>query len=103
MQNNNRASLFAPFDALKGLNEALRRVEQNKENKKELSDDLNNILNEKISKLIPNSKIKVEYYVGINYMEVIDVFKKVDSITHKLYLKNSIIDFDDIYDINEII
>ena len=46
MREVDRAKLFLPFDALKGLQESLRRVEMVKEDKMTLSDDINDDLNE---------------------------------------------------------
>ena len=41
MREVDRAKLFLPFDALKGLQDALRKVEKTVEDKKILSDDIN--------------------------------------------------------------
>lgn len=100
MQNNiNRASQFIPFDALKGFKEALKQVENQAETKKILSEDLFENINIKLKTLKKGDKINIEYYYQTDYINTIDIVKKVDYNFKKIYLFNSIIDFDDIFNI----
>ena len=97
MQNNsNRAKQFMPFDALKGLKEEIKRREIIKENKKILSKEQNNYLDNIIKSLKKNNLVKIKYYKELNYIETIDKIKKIDNIYKKIYLSNTIINFDDI-------
>ena len=97
MQNNsNRAKQFMPFDALKGLKEEIKRREIIKENKKILSTEQNNYLDNIIKSLKKNNLVKIKYYKELNYIETIDKIKKIDNIYKKIYLSNTIINFDDI-------
>ena len=97
MQNNsNRAKQFMPFDALKGLKEEIKRREIIKENKKILSTEQNNYLDNIIKLLKKNNLVKIKYYKELNYIETIDKIKKIDNIYKKIYLSNTIINFDDI-------
>ena len=101
MQNNiDRAVQFMPFDALKGFREALEQVEKFSEDKKEFSDDYFYVLNQKINKLKIGEKVLIKHYYELEYVETIDVIKKIDKVYKKLYLLNSVIEFDDIVEVN---
>ena len=101
MQNNiDRAVQFMPFDALKGFREALEQVEKFSEDKKEFSDDYFYVLNQKINKLKIGEKVLIKHYYELEYVETIDVIKRIDKVYKKIYLVNSIIEIDDIIDIN---
>lgn len=100
MQNNmNRAVQFLPFDALKGFKEALLAKEKELENKKNLSEDASEVLNTKLQKLTPKMNIRIKYYCNLEYIETHSIIKKIDKTYRKIYLSNTIINFDDILDI----
>ena len=96
MREVDRAKLFLPFDALKGLQEHLRRVEKIKEDKLILSDDLNNSLNEKFNSLKIGDNVLIKYYYNLEYIESSGIIKKIDYTNRNIYLLNSIINIDDI-------
>lgn len=101
MQNNiDRAVQFMPFDALKGFREALEQVEKFTEDKKEFCDDYFYVLNQKINKLKIGEKVLIKHYYELEYIETISVIKRIDKVYKKIYLVNSIIEIDDIIDIN---
>jgi len=54
-----RARQFLPFDALKGLQEALREKEIEYEEKKDLSEDTLNELNNKFNQIDNGSFVKI--------------------------------------------
>ena len=100
MPNNvDRAVQFQPFDALKGFREALFQVERIVEERKNLSEESFQELDLKLSNLKKNDNVVIKHYYDLEYIETCDLVKKVDLIYHKLYLKNCVIDFDDIIDI----
>lgn len=99
MREVDRAKLFLPFDALKGLQESLRMVEKRKEDKLILSDDLNDDLNNKFNSLKIGDNVLIKYYYNLEYMESRGVIKKIDYTNKNIYLMNSIISIDDIIDI----
>lgn len=100
MNNNDfRAKQFMPFDSLKGFYDMIRYQEINKKNKKELLDDSYNYLNEQIKTINKGDIVAINYYHNIDYINTTDTVKKIDNINKKIYLKNSIISFDDIIDI----
>lgn len=97
MSNLERAKQFSPFDALKGLQTALKLKEY--EHEKKLKGDLTNEKIEEISlvlsKINKNSIIKLTYYYdGYNYE--IQGKCKIDYINQKLIIENRVINFDDI-------
>ena len=103
MQNNiDRAVQFMPFDALKGFREALEQVEKFSEDKKEFSDDYFYVLNQKINKLKIGEKVLIKHYYELEYVETISVIKRIDKVYKKIYLVNSIIEFDDIIEIKKV-
>lgn len=95
----NRARQFLPFDALKGFQEALRIVEQEVEEKKLLSDDFKEVLNKKISNLKIGDNVLIKYYYDIEYIETTGLIRKIDVISHYIYLNHTRILFDDIIEV----
>ena len=96
-----RAKQFMPFDSLKGFYDMIKYQQINIKNKKELSDDTYDYLNEQIKYIKPGDTITINYYYNIDYINTTDIVKKIDNINRKIYLKNSIISFDDIVDIKK--
>ena len=99
MREVDRAKLFLPFDALKGLQEHLRRVEKIKEDKLVLSSDINDDLNNKFNNLKVGDNILIKYYYNLEYIESSGIIKKIDYDNRNIYLMNSIINVDDVVDI----
>ena len=99
---NNRAKLFNPFDALKGLQEALRLQEKMFEDKMQISYYLEESLNSKISSLKEKDNVIVKHYHDLEYIETSGIIKKIDLIEKYIYLLNTKISFDDIIDIDKI-
>ena len=103
MQNDlDRARQFLPFDALKGFRESLEKTEFLFENKKILSSDSEEELNNKFLSLSIGNYVFVKYYYQFEYVESYGIVKKIDTIYKNLYLSNSKISFDDIIDIKKL-
>ena len=98
MREVDRAKLFLPFDALKGLQEHLRMVEKCVEDKVILSDDLECDLNDKFNSLRVGDSVLIKYYYNLEYIESSGVIKKIDYNNKNIYLMNSVINVDDIVD-----
>ena len=83
-----RAKQFLPFDALKGLQEALREKEKEieYEEKKELSEEtlaeLNNIFNQ----IEKGSYVKIRYYRNGRYSEINGIVTYIDYIKKKIQI-----------------
>ena len=103
MQNDlDRARQFLPFDALKGFRESLEKTEFLFENKKTLSSDSEEELNNKFLSLSIGNYVFVKYYYQFECVESYGIIKKIDTIYKNLYLSNSKISFDDIIDIKKL-
>ena len=105
MVNNNdfRAKQFLPFDALNGLQEALRRKEIEYIPKKELSEEVKEELGCMLSSLDIGENIKVTYYNISKYENFSGRIKKIDRIKSKIIFQDLFeIKFDNILEIARI-
>ena len=99
MDRKDRAKQFMPFDALKGLKDALSEKEIEYEERKELSDDKLRELENEFNKINIGSKIKIKYYKNKQYVEEIEVVTKIDYIKKKIKLNDELINLSDILNI----
>ena len=67
MARADRAKLFVPFDALKGLQEILRQKEMEIEERKELSEESLMELQEELDKIDIGSYVTIKYYKNNKY------------------------------------
>lgn len=81
-----RARQFLPFDALKGLQEALREKEVEYEEKKDLSEDTLNELNNKFNQLDNGSFVKITFYKNGKYSEIKGRVTNIDYIKKKIQI-----------------
>ena len=79
-----RAKQFLPFDALKGLQEALREKEIEHEEKIELSEETLSELNNKFNKIEKGSKVKIKFYKNKKYIEIMGIITDIDYIKKKI-------------------
>lgn len=99
-----RAKQFMPFDALKGLQEALREEEKKLEyvQKHELSEEVIEKLSEKLQMLEIGNWVKVKFYYCKIYKEIVGKVKVIDRIKKKLILEEDVrINFNDILNIEK--
>lgn len=78
LNRNERAALFCPFDALKGLQELLRNKERIIVQPKSLSEDECVRLNHKIHQIRPGMLIRVVYYDQNDYVLREGLVSKID-------------------------
>ena len=83
-----RAKQFLPFDALKGLQEALREKEIEHEEKIELSEETLSELNNKFNKIEKGSKVKIKFYKNNRYVEISGIITNIDYIKKKIQIEN---------------
>lgn len=81
-----RAKQFLPFDALKGLQEALKEKEIEYEEKKELSEDTLAELNNKFNQIEKGSFVKIRYYRNGRYSEIKGIVTNIDYIKRKIQI-----------------
>ncbi len=95
-----RAKQFLPFDALKGLQEALKEKEIEYEEKKELSEDTLAELNNKFNQIEKGSFVKIRYYRNGRYSEIKGIVTYIDYIKRKIQIDKIVnINICDIIDI----
>ncbi len=84
-----RAKQFLPFDALKGLQEALREKEIEFEDKRELSEESLAELEREFNKIEKGSKVSIKYYKHKKYNEIIGIVTNIDYIKKKIQINKS--------------
>ena len=103
MPRKDRAKQFAPFDALKGLQDALRLKEYQHE--RTIKGDIPEEKIEAISKILldleKDEMIEVQYFYDGYYKTLIGK-ARVDIIEQKLKVNNKIIPFDDIVELDKL-
>ena len=97
MGNLDRARQFMPFDALKGLQEALREKELEIENRKELSEESLLELDEQLKRVKIGDVVCIKCYKKRRYVEKEGIVTAIDIIGKKVVLdENELISFSDI-------
>jgi len=92
---SSRAKLFMPFDAMKGLNEALKREEEKHE--KGINDyDIKKVL----KNIQINSKVIVRYFYEFETLELIGILREKNK--NYIIVSNTKIEIDDIDDIKKV-
>lgn len=99
MSQEDRAKQFMPFSALRGYEEALRRKEKMIAERRVLSEDAREELDSVLQQMEKGMSIKVQYYAAGEYVEKSGILSKIDLWERKLWMEDTKIDFDDIYDI----
>jgi len=106
MSLKDRAKIFAPFAALVGYGEEVKKKEFIYDHKIELSEEESNIINDKLSLLKKKEVIKVTYFKQIKndygkYIYLEGEIEKIDKTYLYLVIDKERIDFIDILDIEE--
>lgn len=91
MNRVERAKLFIPFDALKGLQEILREKEKEIEQRRELSEESLMMLQEELNKVEIGSRVKIKYYNSEKYIEVLGIVKKLLYSKKKIIINENIV------------
>ena len=88
MTNQERAKIFAPFDALKGFKEALKEEEIIRVSKVTLSEDQEEMINNILKKLEKGMMIEVVYYETKeeNYLKLVGIFTRIDEINKTIFV-----------------
>lgn len=101
MPPSRRAKQFAPFDALKGLKEAIAAKERHTEPRKELSEEMIAELSKTLSELRRGQQVTVVYYGSMEqeYLQLTGTVVKVDPYWKLLQVNHVGIDFSEILQI----
>ena len=101
LTKNQRAAQFLPFDALKGLQEELRRREENymKETKREISEEKEEKISNIMQQIEIGSIVKAEYYKNGYYDIVFGAVKKLSTVFHYILVDETKISFANLYDL----
>lgn len=102
MPASRRAKQFMPFDALRGLKEAIAAKEKISIPKKELAEDMVREINSILIDLRKGQNVTVVYYSGYEeeYLQLTGAVEKVDSYWQLLQVGNIAISFDEISEIH---
>ena len=103
MSRENRAKQFAPFAALKGFEDGIRWQEKVYVDKKELSEERLEELDNKFKMIRKNDIITVVYYNKGEYLRVTGMVARIDVTARIIQIINTKIKLDDIYDIESIL
>lgn len=103
MNRQERAKQFLPFDALKGLQEALRKVEKEMEDVEriELSEESLEELENKFNRVKQGDIVSIKYYKNKRYIEIKGTITKIDYIKKRIQINKT--EDISIYDILDII
>lgn len=99
MSREERAKQFMPFAALKGYPEALKKKERIVVPKRELSEEYQKELDQKLRQVHKNDIITVIYFNNHEYLKVTGMVSRIDETARLLKIVNTKISFDDLYDI----
>ena len=100
MSMDKRAAQFLPFQAVKGLDEALLAKEKIKVSKIELSDESAEELDKKMHSIKKGSIITCIYFHKGEYLQVTGMVARFDEVARILQIVNTKIGFDDILDVD---
>lgn len=102
MNRQDRAKQFAPFDALKGLREALAKKEYDlgKVERREHSEELDAEISEQFTKIRRGDRIALTCYQDGYYVKVIGAVKEINTIYKYVVIGNGKVFFDDIYGVD---
>lgn len=101
MNKANRAAQFQPFDALKGLKEELQRRDErrNRVAKKEVSEEMAEIISEELIKMRKGSKIDIVFYREGRYYALQGIVVAKNDVYRYLIIGEEKIAYNDIYEI----
>lgn len=102
MNNVDRAKQFLAFDALSGLQQALREREEkhSRIEKIELAEDDKIAISNTINKIVKGNLVKVTFYLNGHYYELEDNVTKIMIPFGYFVVGQTKISFDDIYSID---
>ncbi len=101
MSNERRAKQFIPFSALKGYEEALRAMERIVVDKKELSEERKEELDEILHELRPGDMVTAIFYENEEYIKITGLVSKIVTDSGYIKIVNKKIALDDIFSLEK--
>lgn len=101
MSNERRAKQFIPFAALKGYEEALRAMEKIVIDKKELSEERKEELDEIMHELTPGDMVTVIFYENEEYIKLTGLVSKIVPDSGYIKIVNKKVALDDIFSLEK--
>lgn len=100
MNRQDRAKQFMPFDALKGLQEALRSKEERRSRveKIELNDEMAQALSDSLAQIGRGTKVQMTFYYNGHYVDYCGEVTDINIPYKFLVITNSRVYFNDIYE-----
>ena len=101
MTRQQRAKQFQPFDAMKGLTQALQDREERhlRVDKIEVSEEKTQEISCILERVESGVRLRIEYYKAFHYVVKRNIVEKIDKARKFLELSGERIYFSDIYDI----
>ena len=101
MIRQQRAKQFQPFDAMKGLSEALRDREERhcREYKRELSEETVKKIEDALLRVENGVRVRIEYYKAFHSVVMRGEITKINRSYKFLQINDEKIYFEDIYDL----
>lgn len=101
MNRKERAKQFMPFDALKGLQEELRKREERRlmVEKKELCDEEISLINDVLTRLKKGDELEIVFYRNGRYLRLSGRLKKINTTYKYIQTESDTIYFDDVLEI----
>ena len=95
-----RAMQFAPFAALKGYYETVRKQERITQPKKEIGDEAAELISNTLNNIRIGITVKVRYYDIDSYTTIEGIVTEINYPYRRIKVINSQVAFNDIYFIN---
>ncbi len=101
MTRQQRAKQFQPFDAMKGLNKALRDREErhSRVDKREISEEKINDIQNVLMRVKSGARVRIERYKAFHYVVSKEIVDKISMANKFLVVNEEKIFFEDIYEI----
>ncbi len=97
MDRAERAKQFMAFAALKGYDEAVRRIESEYSPRRELSEDMKAELDRTLNSLSEGDRAKAVYFDRGKYISAEGEVLRIDRQGRKMYIDDKILRMDDIF------
>ncbi len=99
-----RAKIFAPFEALRGLQEALREQERIvvRVEKKELLPDQEELIDRQLHGLLPGDLVTIIYYDSDAYVKKTGLVASIDPVKKEIRIVEERVPFQDVFSVEKV-